>query len=74
MAMMEMDFEHFSALVDAIKALGYDEETAGDYAVLISVCHCFDENGMTLVLDDDQKVLATLDLRNYFGNHSYKND
>lgn len=63
-----MDFDAFSELVDAIKALGYDEDTASHYAALIGDCVCIDENGMTLVLDKDGAVLATLDLREFFGD------
>jgi len=58
--------ETFSALVDAIKALGYDEDTACHYAALIGDTPCSDEAGKIVVQEDDGRELARLDLH-FFG-------
>lgn len=55
--------ESFNALVDEIMALGYDEESAADYAARIGDTPVSDGNGNTLVLDDHNQVIATLRLK-----------
>jgi len=55
-----MTEEQFSRLVDAIMALGYDEETAADYAARIGDTPVRDENGLTVV--DDGGVIVRLNL------------
>jgi hypothetical protein len=61
-------FEHsdesFAALIDAIHALGFDRETAGQYAVWIGDCPIFDADGKVVVMDKGA-VIDRIDL-NYF--------
>jgi len=55
--------EHaFSELVNQIKSLGIDENTAAHYAMLIGDTPCLDENGKTVV-EQDNVILARLDLK-----------
>ncbi|MEY2409243.1 MAG: hypothetical protein QOF48_1913 [Verrucomicrobiota bacterium] len=45
------DHASFQALIDTIKALGYDDETAGDFAVQIGDTPCVDDSGRVIVTD-----------------------
>lgn len=49
----ESDFE---AMVQAIIAQGYDQETAGDYAARIGDTPVFDDDGMIIIRDGDEVV------------------
>jgi hypothetical protein len=55
--------EGMDELVKAIRALGYDEETAERYAVFIGDTPKVDETGKTVVIDDEGRELARIDLR-----------
>lgn len=57
--------EGLTELTREIMRLGYDEETASDYAVLIGDTPCMDEAGNVLVLDDAGKTLACLKLKSF---------
>lgn len=57
-----MDESQFNALVDRIMRLGYDEDTAADYAVIIGDTPETDAAGRTIVRDESGQVLATLAL------------
>jgi hypothetical protein len=65
LCLCEHSTESFYGLIDAIRALGYDEATAGRYAVLIGDTPCKDNDGKIIVQDCDGQVLAQLDL-DYF--------
>jgi len=58
-----MTEEQFNRLVDRIMALGYDEETAADYAYRIGDTPLLDGDGNVIVRGDDGTVLAVLKLR-----------
>jgi hypothetical protein len=58
----EHSFESFCELVEQIKALGYDEETAANFAAIIGDTPCVDDQGRTVVIDEDGRELARLDL------------
>jgi hypothetical protein len=60
-----MTQEQFRELIKEIKALGYDEETAGGFAVFIGDTPCLDEQGRVVVIDDDGRELARLNLRDW---------
>jgi hypothetical protein len=62
--MVFMDQHTFSTLVDEIVKLGYDRETAGDYAALIGDIPITDADGKIVVMGGT-KVLARLEL-NFF--------
>jgi hypothetical protein len=57
-----MTEEQFRALIKEIQSLGYDEETAGDFAVIVGDTPALDENGLVVVRDGAGKVLARLKL------------
>lgn len=52
----------FDRLVTAIERLGFDEETAVDYAALIGDTPCLDESGLVVVTDETGRELARLRL------------
>jgi hypothetical protein len=56
--------ESFSRLIDEIMALGYDEKTAGDFAVFIGDTPIQDEQGNIIVMQDGQ-VVARLNLKSF---------
>jgi hypothetical protein len=58
-----MDFGQFKALIDQIQALGYDRETASDFAMQIGDTPVVDEDGLTLIFDaDGERIVARLKL------------
>lgn len=59
-----MDFEAFKQLAARIRALGYDADTAADYAGRIGDTPELDEAGLTVVRDDQGAVVARLRLFN----------
>jgi hypothetical protein len=61
----EHSAESFNAFIDEIMALGYDEETAGNYAAIIGDIPVMDEQGRVVVLDDTGKELARLELKSF---------
>ena len=48
--------QEFQQLVSEIRALGYDEKTAADYAALIGTAPVLDEKGRVVVIDGDQEL------------------
>lgn len=62
MTCFEHTDESFSLLIDEIRALGYDEETAGRYAVIIGDTPIADGKGNTLVLDEKGNLVVALPL------------
>jgi hypothetical protein len=56
------DFARLAKLVREIESLGYDEETAAHYAVLIGDNPIVDTDGSILVVEGD-KVLAKFKLK-----------
>jgi hypothetical protein len=61
-----MDTEEFRALAAEIQSLGYDEETAANYASLIGDTPIFDDDGRVVVQSEDGAELARLKLK-FFG-------
>ena len=57
-----MDEDGFKEMIECIQKLGYDEETAADYACRIGDTPTVDEAGNTLVLDDRGQIVARLNL------------
>jgi hypothetical protein len=58
---MDMGFEGFCDLIKRIKAQGYDEETAGEFAVIIGDTPCLDLDGNIVVRDPEtNELLAKL--------------
>lgn len=53
-------FEQFNALVDRIMALGINEDLAAKYASLIGDVHRLDAQGNVMVIDADDRHIATL--------------
>jgi len=64
-ALHEHSAASFDALIDAIVALGFDEETAGRYASLIGDTPVLDSEGKIVVLDHNGKELFRIPL-DYF--------
>jgi ribulose-5-phosphate 4-epimerase/fuculose-1-phosphate aldolase len=64
MILHEHSPESFQELIDAIMALGYDERTAGHYAVLVGDTPVRDEQGRIVVCENGRE-LARLNLK-YF--------
>lgn len=62
----EHSCESFYALIDAIKALGFDEKTAGRYAAWIGDTPIFDSGGKIVVEDDQGREIDRIAL-DYFG-------
>lgn len=58
-----MSDEALDALAAEIMALGYDEETAGDYAAYIGDLPIKDEHSNIVVRDEDGRELARLPLK-----------
>jgi len=65
-SMCEHSNESFAALIDAIKALGFDEKMACRYAGFIGDTPIIAEDGKILVEDDEGRDLARLQL-DFFG-------
>jgi hypothetical protein len=63
-----MDFEGFADLALKIESLGYDSETANEFASLIGDLHTLDESGeFLLVIDrENNAVLAKLPYKALF--------
>jgi hypothetical protein len=57
-----MNEEQFRELIKEIQALGYNEETAGDFAVYIGDTPEIDEHGLTVVRDESGNIVARLKL------------
>jgi len=57
-----MNQDDFSHLIRDIQKLGFDEQTAGDYAVAIGDTPELDDQGLVVVRSDDGSVLARLAL------------
>jgi hypothetical protein len=64
MTLYEHTPESFQELIDAIMALGFDEKTASDYAMLIGDTPVIDEQGR-VVVSENGRELARLKL-SYF--------
>jgi len=58
-----MNEEQFRELMREIQALGYDEETAGEYAAIVGDTPEIDESGLTVVRSENGMVLARLKLK-----------
>lgn len=58
-----MNEESLDVLAAEIMALGYDEETAGDYAAYIGDLPIKDERGNIIVQDETGRELARLPLK-----------
>jgi len=54
--------ESFRSLIDAIQALGFDRNTAAQYAAWVGDCYIYDESGLLVVRDDLGRVVARLAL------------
>lgn len=60
-----LEFDGFKQLVDEIAALGYDRETAGNFAALIGDTPLLDEQGRIVVRESDGTELVRLKLKFY---------
>jgi hypothetical protein len=58
-----MNEEQFQKLISEIQALGYDEETAGEFAVIVGDTPEIDAEGLTVVRSENGMVLARLKLK-----------
>ena len=63
----------FTRLVTAIERLGFDEETAADYAARIGDTPCLDESGLVVVSDATGRELARLRLEDLSGWPGHRN-
>jgi hypothetical protein len=64
---MGMTIESLAELAAEIKALGYDDRTAGRYAALIGDTPGIDEQGRIVVIDQNGREVARLKLKFFEG-------